>query len=218
MDDLLFQGEKFVTLATGRRVSRNHGFVTVPDMAFSSGRLCRWTGNLQFYWPVLLHSMVVADLVPPRLGFHAIMHDCSDPVTNDTPKPMKTDEMSEIERGIFDRTCLYHKIQRLTADEHAIIKEADNASRNAEAWVLGQAGHRRAYPKRHPEAESLVRMYHQKYSLEDCIVKYGRAQLDFIAKANALLFYRRMFLISRPKQPWEMFFVGYGSVRRLTSR
>ena len=94
----------FVTLASGQRCGRTWGHVTVLDMAWQMGRICRWTGAGEHFWSDMLHSFVVADLSPDFLKCHALIHDSPECVGNDVPKPVKTDETKAMEDDIMDRT------------------------------------------------------------------------------------------------------------------
>ena len=181
--EITFHGEKFVTLASGNRISENHGFISALDMAWQMGRICRWNGAGEHFWSDLLHSFVVADLVEHDwLKCHALIHDCAECAGNDVPAPFKTDERRRVEHLITVRTWdglgLYH----LNEAQEAIIKRADNRSRNAEAWVVGNDGNRASYPKRDEQAEGVVRKYLLEYPPADTIKRDGQSAREFMKR------------------------------------
>lgn len=183
IEDPLFQGEKFCTLVTGNRVSRNFGYVTVLDMAWQLGRIVRWTGAGSDFFSVMLHSFVVADLVKQRhLKCHALIHDSPECVGSDVPSPVKTDETRRIEEGIMGRTLDAHLLPRLSAEDKAIIKTADNRSKCAEAWVVGNAGNRISYPMRDLDAEKVVKAYTRKFHYTDTIERHGKGPQEFLLR------------------------------------
>jgi hypothetical protein len=183
MGDILFHGEKYVSLATGTKVSRNHGFPNVLDMAWQMGRICRWTGAGEFFWSDMLHSFVVADLVSePWLKCHALIHDGCECVGNDVPSPVKSDETRKIEHAIMERTWHGLGLWRLNAAEEAVIKVADNRARNGEAWVIGNDGNRGSYPDRDKEAEYLVTMYLNDFPYTQTIERGGQGPREFLKR------------------------------------
>ena len=51
------------------------GAPSLLDTAISLSREGRFAGAGQRFFPVALHSFVVADLLPPHLQFDGLMHD-----------------------------------------------------------------------------------------------------------------------------------------------
>ncbi len=45
----------------------------IRTVALTLGRICRFAGNCKTFWPVLLHSLVVAHLVPEQFAIHALL-------------------------------------------------------------------------------------------------------------------------------------------------
>lgn len=73
------------------------GAPSLLDTAISLSREGRFAGAGQRFFPVALHSFVVADLLPPNLQFDGLMHDNPEVITGDTPKPAKTEEIEKFE-------------------------------------------------------------------------------------------------------------------------
>lgn len=181
----------FVTLATGNRCGRAWGHVTVLDMAWQMGRICRWTGGGEHFWSDMLHSFVVADFVEDRLKVYALIHDSPECVGNDVPKPMKTDEHKAGEDAIMNRTLEALRLKPLSEEDKAQIKVADNRARNGEAWVVGNVGNRLSYPDRDLESERVVAYYLKKFPYRQTIERNGRGPKEFIRRYEL---YRKMWM------------------------
>lgn len=186
-------GYDAVTLASGTVVSRSSGFPTRVDMAWQLGRICRYAGSAREWWPVLLHTFVVADLCPARLKFHAHIHDSPECVGNDVPKPVKTRETSEMEEAIFERTLKAYRVSPLNAEDAELLHIADRMALYGEVWTIGNAGHRKRYETRYPHVEVLVRDYQRRYPVTDCIDRGGRAAWEFLRRFDEYLGIRLAF-------------------------
>lgn len=174
--------DNFVTMATGTRVSRTKGSPTIYDMAFQLGRICRWVGALEFYWPVLLHCFVVADVLPPELKVYGLIHDSIECVGNDVPKPMKFWVTSKLEDRLMERIHQALCLPALTNDEQKVIKLADVMVRHAEAWALGNDGQKATYPCRYEGIEDLVGSYRKEFPVLDCVLRDGKGPVEFIRR------------------------------------
>lgn len=173
----------YVTLATGNRCGKLTGFVSVQDMAWQMGRICRWTGAGDEFWSDMLHSFVVADLVHvPWLKAYALIHDSPECVGNDVPAPVKTKATRRMEDLIMERTWNALGLPHLTPDEKAIIKVADIRALHGEAWVVGNAGNRCSYPVRDSLAERLVQHYFKLYPYRETIERDGTGPKEFVAR------------------------------------
>ena len=69
----------------------------IRTVALTLGRICRFAGNCKTFWPVLIHSLVVADLAPEAVAIHALLHDAAEIYIGDVPSPFKSFLISEFE-------------------------------------------------------------------------------------------------------------------------
>jgi hypothetical protein len=79
-----------------------------------------------------MHLLVVADLVPPELEHHALLHDAAEVCVSDVPRPMKTDAAREVEDGVLARIYQAQGLTLPTDEEKRLIKVADIRSVNME--------------------------------------------------------------------------------------
>lgn len=175
--------ENFVVLATGTKVSAMKGVPTLDDMRFSAGKICRFAGNGVDYYPVILHTFVVADLCPPELRPHALLHDMgSEVVTNDIPKPVKTPQQERLEKRLLNRVYLHYGLKLLTDEQYHKLKVADRMALHGEVWTVGTVGLRPMYKERFPEVEKLIRKYQKQFPVLDCLKRDGKASREFLLR------------------------------------
>lgn len=165
-------------------MSRTQGFPTARDMALALGKECRYAGNVRIYWPVLLHTFVVCDLVRPELRWPVLLHDGVEVAGGDRPKPFKTSEMEEEEDIMTARMFRGHKIRNFTDAEYKEFKQADWAAVQGEVWTVGPPGlGKMRYPNRVRALENLVLRYARKYPASDCVkTGGGRAAREFLRR------------------------------------
>lgn len=178
----------YCTLSTGTRVSADWGSPRVLDMARSIGRICRWVGGGDDWYSVMLHTFVVCDLVPGYVKIYALLHDAApECVGNDVPKPVKNEETSRMETDIFNRTCRDNGIRIPNYDEWGFIHAADHRAKVAEAWLIGNDGHRARYFMREPMVELLTESYIERYPQADLLSGCGRAAQEFIERFDSYM-------------------------------
>lgn len=182
----------YVTLGTGTEVSRTKGAPNPVDMAWSLFRICRYGGNLTEWWPVGLHSLAVADLLPPYLKIYGLLHDGPECVGSDVPKPVKLRATSEMEDKIFFRTCFAIGLRLPTAAEHLLIKHADVLTMHGEVWNWGLPNHKRRYPARNAAVEELVLGYHNTYPVEECVNRQGTGPAEFLRRYHEYRVYNQL--------------------------
>jgi hypothetical protein len=156
-------------------------------MSISLSRIPRFAGNGRKWFPVLLHCFVVSDLLPAHLKAHALVHDGSETVGNDVPKPFKQPWTSHLEDRITIRIWKSLGLPKLSQRDRAKLKAADIAALHGEAWVAGPPHYRKRFPKRYPEAERLVKYYQRRYPARVCIPKNGDAPREFIKRFRLYL-------------------------------
>ncbi|HEX6956274.1 MAG TPA: hypothetical protein VF156_15475 [Agromyces sp.] len=103
------------------------------------GRLPRWAGQTRDEYSVLAHSIVVAELLPPHLRVHGLLHDAPEIVVGDCMATWKTDADRQREAVILARIYAKLGLDMPTMIERDLVKQADMDARYAEAWELGFA-------------------------------------------------------------------------------
>lgn len=125
---------------TGTHITREFGAVNITDMAVQGCRLVRFAGagHKVPFWPVALHSLLVADILcyvlnRPDLEHEGLLHDLeAEAIMNDIPKPHKTDEQKTHEKALARRTrTLLGLLDIFPADER-VVKLADIKAVHAE--------------------------------------------------------------------------------------
>lgn len=154
--------------------------MSVKKVATCLGRICRYAGRGENFWPVLLHSFVVADCLPDNLKLFGLLHDQSEALLSDIPSPYKNNELRKVEGKIYAAMSKHQGLRLPTRHEHNEIKGADRRSRNAEIWTgLGDVSLKKEYPLRDRAVERLSLKYAAKFPPADCIKSDGRAVKEY---------------------------------------
>lgn len=141
----IVDSNKAVTFTiSGQKVTRDEGTPTVRDMAIALSRLTRYAGNSDA--TVLAHSFIVHDILAAqgcnkRLRFFGLVHDVTESVMGETPKPYKTVEYKEFENVLEAR--IYAErfgVRPPSDDEKKLVKWADVQSQLAECIMVGPPG------------------------------------------------------------------------------
>jgi len=157
------------------------GAPTLMDIAISLSREGRYVGQGMRFWPVALHTFVVCDMLPPYLKLHGLLHDSSESITGDVPKPVKTDAIEEFETAILSAIYKSFNIVPPTEEEHRLIKIEDKKALRGEVYTVGTQSLQDIH-ERCPEAELLVRKYIGMYSYTDCLEASGKVPIDFMCR------------------------------------
>lgn len=156
--------------------------LTTRQIAAALGKICRYAGKGAFY-SVLLHSFVVADLVPDKLKLWALVHDQSEAHTSDVVTTFKNCEFRRREHALQMEMLKGQGIAPPTRHAHHRIKHADLRARNAEIWSgVGDTRLRDEFPVGDSEAEKLTLKYNRKYPARDQINSKGQAVAEFVKR------------------------------------
>jgi hypothetical protein len=167
---------------TGRLVGPNNDTPSLQDISVALGRIARYAGASVKFWPVLLHSMVVADLLPGDLKIYGLLHDSTESIVGDIPRGFKPEWVSQIEHKMLGRILTDLGIPSLSQSEYVVVKAADDRALFGEVWTVGTFGLQGYYPTRDAEAENLVLRYAKEFPPEECIRPDGLAVLEFNAR------------------------------------
>ena len=155
--------------------------IKVLDIAVSLCREGRYAGAGMRWWPVGLHTMVVCDLLPDPLKIHGWMHDSTECVTGDIPKPSKTDEIETFEDELLHKFYAALGLTYPTGREWAQVKQVDKRVLHGEVYTVGTQALQAIYP-RDPEAEDVVMKYVNMYTYADCLEAGGRAPIELMKR------------------------------------
>lgn len=178
---------------TGRNVCPEGGAPSLDDIAWQLLHVCRYAGACKVMYTVGIHSMLVADLVPQRLEFPALLHDGTEACVGDIPKPFKSSEMKNIENILHERIWEQFGLPRLSDKDHARVKHADIRALCAEADLIGppglvEDGIEQGWYRHDPEAIDLLKKYLAKYKVHAWGMHDGeQARVDFISRARKCL-------------------------------
>lgn len=119
----------FMTTASGGAIyplSPDPKDVSVYDIAYALGNVCRFGGHVRKFYSVAQHCVMVAANVPRELRYAALLHDAAEAYVGDLVRPAKAGASSyrAIETRLMIVIC-----DALRCDarelEHAEIREAD---------------------------------------------------------------------------------------------
>jgi len=167
---------------TGRKVGPAYDAPCLVDVAVQLGRICRFAGACRRFYPVLLHSFVVADLLPEHLKIYGLLHDATECAIGDIPSPWKPDEMRKLEGILFDQLLHSLGVSLPSAAERAEIKRADIEALRGEAWTVGPPGLTVEFPERSERAERLVNKYVAEFGIGECLWPEGKGVQEFLAR------------------------------------
>lgn len=173
---------RVICASSGAWIGPDNGAPSIQDAARSLGKLCRYAGHSKEFYSVLVHSFVVADLTEGAAKFYSLIHDCTESVINDVPKPFKIPSMEELEARMYSRIIRDWDVDY--PEKHTLVQvhQADYEALLGEVWTIAPSGLKtlKIFRKRSKRAEKLIRFYQKKYPPRDTIRSDGRAVKEFI--------------------------------------
>lgn len=100
--------------------------IHIEDIASALSKLCRWGGNIPYFYSVAQHSCHVVHLAPLHLKFAALMHDAPEAYAGDVIRPIKhllAISYFEIEERLKAAVCSRFKLH---SDLLEGVKKYDN--------------------------------------------------------------------------------------------
>jgi hypothetical protein len=167
---------------SGRKVGIGIGSPTIFDVAIALARECRYACNGLRWYPVALHTFVVCDMLPQPLKLHGLLHDGTESITGDLPRPYKTDAFIRMEHKLHRQFYTDWGLPYPTKAEYTIVKRADNNALFGEVHTIGSYGLQELYPERCKQAEDLTMLYIEKYPPMECLVPSGLAVVEFMRR------------------------------------
>lgn len=141
--------------------------------------------------------MLVADLVPRRLEFQALLHDATESCVGDIPKPFKSPEMRKVEDVLMARIWEKFGLPECNEEDYKSIKRADVQALCAEADLIGppglvEDGIANGWYKHNDGVVGRLRNYLAKYKVGAWGIEEGEvAHNDFMSRARHCLEYQR---------------------------
>jgi hypothetical protein len=118
---------------SGVHITKEFGAPTVRDIAVQSMRLPRFCAGGELIWPIGMHLLLVAALVPEELKVHALLHEAGEVAMNDIPRPLKTAEQKVLEYQLLLRTYRSLGLRFPNDEQLKAVHAADMRAANAEA-------------------------------------------------------------------------------------
>ena len=161
---------------TGTHISRTFGSPNVRDISVQLMRIIRFGGAGDICWPVGIHSLLVADLLPPELEVYGLLHDAAESCVADVPRPMKTNAAREVEAAVTKRIYAHLGVPLPTAEEAALVHEADVQAGMAEgAHGCGPRGYEETMTnyRYNPRAVMMLRTYLDSFKVAEAMDANG---------------------------------------------
>lgn len=179
----------------GISVGHGKGAPSIEDIAIMQGRICRFNGATPRFWPVLLHSLAVADLAKLEyddeyLELCALLHDAAEVVISDIPIDIKTFREKKLENIYLRNIYSSLNIPWPGFKARAKIKVVDRRAGYAECSLLGPVNiaedFRWGIIPSDIFAENIVSQY-TKYTFEDVLLSNGKYVQQYIQRVKLLL-------------------------------
>lgn len=156
----------YITTASGGRFHFDHRMspddVRFSDVAIALSNICRWTGQIEEFYSVAEHSWHCSYIVPPEHALCALLHDATEPYTNDLARPLKRtlpDYMAAEDRVWREAVAPAFGLPEVLPQ---CVKDADTAMLKCEVYQLypHHVGDDLAIPG--PQAARILRLWSPK--------------------------------------------------------
>ena len=136
----------FITTYTGKRfrfLDVKPEDIALEDIIHTLSYNCRYNGHCNRFFSVAEHSMLVADMLPPKLRIYGLLHDAGEAYITDIPRPFKylLNEYTEglvqlLESSIMHNVHKKFNLDMLPPEQGHTVKLADNTALYMESKVL----------------------------------------------------------------------------------
>lgn len=119
--------------------------IDIKDIAKGLSHTCRFSGQIDRWYSVAEHCMQVADILPPHLRLHGLLHDAAEAFIADLPSPVKRavgTAYSDIESAILHAIGGKFGLGDELAFLPQAVKDADRIMLMTERDCLRKANHR----------------------------------------------------------------------------
>jgi uncharacterized protein len=133
--------------------------IKTEDIAVGLNNICRFGGQINNFYSVLSHSILVMVLAPPSLWKAALLHDAAEAYLGDVVTPLKNilgAQYRELEQRFMSTICMKYRISQWELDQvkefdkKALLME-DECLRKNEQWFFLQQTMFEKLTKRYPE-------------------------------------------------------------------
>lgn len=132
--------------------------VSVYDIAYALGNVCRFGGHCRPFYSVAQHSVLVAANVLPELRYAALLHDAAEAYIGDLVRPAKQAAASyrDIEENLLRVICqalrcdarMMEHPEIRAADTRALMTERRDLIHNPNRWTWGELERVEPFPHR----------------------------------------------------------------------
>ena len=130
--------------------------IAINDISAGLSKICRFSGQINRFYSVAQHSVILSKIVPDRLKKVALLHDASEAYLQDIIKPLKnllgesyTDIETKFEHAIFDRFGLdYELLKDIKPYERFVFEQECKCFREGkeDKWIEWMKNEVKIYP------------------------------------------------------------------------
>ncbi|MBV9596372.1 MAG: metal-dependent phosphohydrolase [Chloroflexi bacterium] len=115
---------------------------SITDIAYALSNLCRFSGQIESFYSVAQHSVLVSRLVPAWMARHGLLHDATEAFIVDVPGPLKR-LMREMGQGSDPYSYIEARVERAVFERFGLpypmpfmVKAMDKVARIIESRDL----------------------------------------------------------------------------------